>query len=98
MPENTQKYDELRLYMERLEDRIRELEQKKEQIKIENKQTFIIPSFDILRVNKLYASLPVFTVARTGTPQNGEIYITNIGGIRKINIYISGVNYSIAIT
>ena len=83
--------------LEELENRIKLLEDKKEPVE-EIKQKPTIPSYDILRVYKLYASLPVYTVARTGTPQHGEIYITDISGTRKLNAFISGTNYSITIT
>ena len=95
MPTNI---EELRQYMEVLESRIKELEDKKQQEPIKTEQKEIVRSFDVLRVFKLLASLPVYTVARTGTPQHGEIYITDIGGTRKINVYISGTNYSATIT
>jgi len=88
--------EELRNNIERLEDRIKDLEDKKapQIVKDIKKPEF----YDILRVYKLYASLPVYTATRTGTPQNGEIYITDISGTRKINVFIGGTNYSITIT
>lgn len=91
--------EEIRQYAERLEDRIRELE-----LKIDNpitkteKKTEFVPMYDILRVIKLYASLPIYTTARTDIPKQGEIYITDIGGTRKLNVYINGVQYSATIT
>lgn len=78
--------EELQLNIQKLEKRIRELENRKE-IKPS------VPFYDILLVNKLLASLPVYTSARTGTPKNGEIYLTNISGTRKICAYISGTEY-----
>ena len=84
--------EELQTKVEGLEKRIKELELPKTEIKP------TVPFYDILRVNKLYASLPVYTVARTGTPQNGEIYLTDIGGTRKFCAFISGVEYSEIIT
>lgn len=90
--------EELRNNMERLEDRIKDLEDKKSPQMVEDIKKTPVKSYDILRVHKLYASLPIYTVARIGTPQNGEIYITDIGGTRKINVFISGTNYSVTIT
>jgi len=90
--------EELRLYAEQLEKRIKELEDRKEPIIQQEKRKEFLPTYDILKVYKLLASLPVHTVARTDIPTQGEIYITNISGTRKLNAYINGVQYSVAIT
>ena len=47
-----------------------------------------IKTYDILKVDRLYANLPVYTAARVDTPKSGEIYITSIAGARKLNVYI----------
>ena len=57
-------------------------------------QTF----FNNLKVLTLKGGLPVFTTARDDIPKQGEIYITDISGTRKLNAFISGVNYSVTIT
>jgi hypothetical protein len=89
--------EELKTHIDGLEDRIKTLEE----IKIKEppliKKDFL-PTFDILKVFKLMANLPVYTVARTGTPDDGEIWLSNISGTRKINARISGVTYSTTIT
>jgi hypothetical protein len=90
--------DEVRLYAEQLEERIKALEDKKQEPILETKQKEFLPFYEVLKVNKLFANLPVYTVARTDTPQQGEIWLTDISGTRKINAHISGTTYSATIT
>ncbi|MFT5266621.1 MAG: hypothetical protein ACI88C_000042 [Acidimicrobiales bacterium] len=40
---------------------------------------------------------PTFTVS-LGTPVNGDVWITNISSVRKLNAHISGVTYSVTLT
>jgi hypothetical protein len=91
--------EELKIHIERLEDRIRDLENKQKEKKIDKIiKKDIVSFYDILLVNKLLASLPVYTTARTGTPKDGEIYLTNISGTRKICAYIAGTEYCATLT
>lgn len=53
--------------------------------------------FQKLFASKFYGGLPVYTSARTGQNE-GEVYLTNITGTRRICGYISGVEYCVAIT
>jgi len=89
--------EETKQIIETLENRIKALEEKKESIVQPIKKEFL-PSFDILKVFKLIANLPIYTVARTGTPENGEIWLSEISDTRKINARISGTTYSVEIT
>jgi len=89
--------EELKQKIEELQDRIEKLENKKEPLKEAIKKEFL-PTYDILKVFKLLANLPVYTVARTGTPDNGEVWLSDIDDTRKINAYISGTTYSATIT
>ena len=63
--------DEVRLYAEQLESRIKELEDKKtpDSIEVERKREFL-PTYDILKVWKLLANLPIYTVARAEQNHN----------------------------
>lgn len=45
----------------------------------------------------LKGGLPIYTKARTGQKQ-GEVYLTDISGTRKICAYISGVEYCATLT
>lgn len=58
----------------------------------------LVKSFDVLMVDTLIAGLPVYTVARTGIPKQGQPYVTNIAGTRKICVYISGTEYCATLT
>ena len=91
--------DELRIYIETLETRIKTLEDRTpvQEFQIQKQQEFL-PSYDILKVYKLIANLPIYTVARAETPDNGEIWLSDISGTRKLNARISGVTYSATIT
>jgi hypothetical protein len=91
-----QKINELQQVVERLEERIRVLETKNTEIQVVKKE--FLPFYDILKVYKLIANLPIYTVARVGTPDDGEVWLSNISGTRKINARISGTTYSATIT
>jgi pyridoxal biosynthesis lyase PdxS len=90
--------EELKTHIERLEDRIRELEEKKQEPLKEITKSEFLPTYDILKVYKLLANLPIYTVARTGNPDNGEVWLSNISGTRKINARINGTTYSSTLT
>jgi len=47
-----------------------------------------IKNYETLQVDKLYANLPVYVASRTDTPKHGEIYVSTIGGVRQLEIYI----------
>jgi hypothetical protein len=54
--------------------------------------------FKKLNTLTIKAGLPIFTSARTDNPRQGEIYLTDIGGTRKICAFINGTEYSEIIT
>ena len=56
-------------------------------------------NFDSLNILKV--KIPIYIVARTDKPIQGEMWITNIAGspsVRKINAYINGTTYSATLT
>jgi len=54
--------------------------------------------FKNLNTLKLKAGLHIFTQARTDKPREGELYLTNIAGTRKICAYIGGTEYTATLT
>jgi len=90
--------EETKQLIDKLEERIKTLEEKKQEPLKEVTKKEFLPTFDILKVYKLLANLPIYNVARTGTPENGEIWLSDISGTRKINARISGTTYSATIT
>ena len=63
-------------------------EQAKEKAPIESKQ--VIPSYDQIRVRKLYAGLPVWTAVPTHTGFEGEYILVNDGTYYSLYAYING--------
>lgn len=53
----------------------------------------LIQYFDNLRVDKLYAGLPIYTTNRKDTPRQGVFYAKSIGGVNQICVFISGTEY-----
>lgn len=64
-----------------------------------NSQKIIeMAKFQLIQALVFKGGLPIFTSARTDVPTQGEVYLTDIGGTRKINAYINKVNYSATLT
>jgi hypothetical protein len=53
----------------------------------------LIHYFDNLRVDKLYAGLPIYTANRKDTPRQGVFYLKSIGNVNQICAFISGTEY-----
>ena len=79
--------------MEELQEQLDKLRKDFEDFKQEQNKSKIqrfedIKTYEQLKVDKLYANLPVYTATRPDTPVHGELYASSIGGVRKLNIYI----------
>lgn len=57
--------------------------------------------FQALLTTKLRAGIPIYTALRNTAqiaPMQGEIWLENISGVRKIVVWISGTAYKVTIT
>lgn len=54
--------------------------------------------FGTIRALLFKGGLPIYTSARTDTPKQGEVWLSDISGTRKLNARISGTTYSVTLT
>lgn len=92
MEKEQQKLDEIRNYMERLEDRIEKLEKEKpEEVRVSRIERFEdIKHYPLLKVDKLYGGLPIYDTSTTTNHLQGEIYLTKIGSTTTIHAFVDG--------
>jgi len=84
-------YQELRTLTETLDERLKKMETLSE-VPIKETKPFVdVPFYPILKVDKLYAGLPIFTAIPTHNARQGETVLVDDGSsTRKICSYMNG--------
>lgn len=90
--------EELRTYIESLEDRIKVLEPKNDEKISDNKKFEGIKYFDVSQTSKAHIKLPVFTTAPTYTGKDGEMVFVDDGTLNYIVVYKDVVWNKIGLT
>jgi len=84
-------YNELRIFAETLDERLKKMETPSE-VPVKEEEPFVdVPFYPILKVDKLYAGLPIFTATPTHNAKQGETVLVDDGSsTRKICSYMNG--------